>query len=258
MKRSSLKKNLDSMRVIAAISLAVFWVWSDAYAGNMQSSTYKIQSDSLNFGGGLSTSTNYTQESTGGEVATGDGTSAGYSLRAGYQAMQETYLAISAAADVTLSPNIGGVAGGTADGTTSFTVTTDNAAGYQLTIKASTSPALKTPTATFQDYLPFGSDPDYTFTVAVNASAFGFTPESTDIATRYKDNGSACNTGSNNATDTCWDGLSTTPVVILRRTSSNHPSGTSATIRFRAKSGSSYIQEEGSYTATTTLTATAL
>jgi hypothetical protein len=172
--------------------------------------------------------------------------------------MQDTYIAISSVADVTLSPNIGGVSGGTSNGSTSFTVTTDNGAGYQVTITASTSPALQSATSNFSDYLAFTSDPDYNFSVAVNSSAFGFSPEGTDIAARYKDNGSACNTGSNNSVNTCWDGLSLTPQVILYRTNANHPSGTSATVRFRAQSGSSYIQEEGTYTATTTLTATAL
>ena len=45
------------------------------------SASYQLQSDSLNVGGGLSTSTSYISESTVGEVATGESSSASYMLK---------------------------------------------------------------------------------------------------------------------------------------------------------------------------------
>jgi len=56
-----------------------------AYAYVAAGTNYRLQFDSLNFSGGLSTSTNYTQESTAGEVGTGGLTGTAYNLKAGYQ-----------------------------------------------------------------------------------------------------------------------------------------------------------------------------
>ena len=86
----------------------------------MSSSNYKIESDSVNFGGGLSESASYRLESTAGEVATGDSSSASFRLHAGYQQMHETYIAFDDPADdVTMSPSLGGITGGTSNGATS-------------------------------------------------------------------------------------------------------------------------------------------
>jgi len=93
------------------------------------SSSYQLQSDSINFGGGLSTSTNYSLESTAGEIATGPADSTSYSLRAGYQQMQEVFLSLTGGQNVSLSPSIGGLTGGTSNGSTSVVVLTDSRVG---------------------------------------------------------------------------------------------------------------------------------
>lgn len=224
----------------------------------MQSSNYKIQFDSINTGGVFASSTSYSMEDTVGEVGTGESTSASYSLKAGYQQMNETFLSMTAASDVTMSPAIGGVSGGTSNGSAQTTVTTDSVAGYQLSIKASSSPALISGANTIADYTPAGADPDFTFTILSTASEFAFTPEGTDIAQKYKDNGSSCNTGSGDTADKCWNNLSTSNYVIASRTSANHPSGTQTTIKFRVEVGSARTQPAGTYIATTTLTTVAL
>lgn len=220
----------------------------------MTSSSYKIQSDSLNFGGSRSSSATFTTEDTTGEVATGESSSASFKLKAGYQQMQEVYLAVTAPADVTMSPSIGGITGGTANGSTSFTVTTDDPAGYRVSIKASSTPALRTNTNTIADYTPAGSDPDFNFSVAASDAEFGFTPEGSDVSQTFKDNGSACNTGSSETADKCWAALSTTNQTIVQRTSPNQPSGTLTTLKFRVQSGSAHVQVAGNYVATTTIT----
>ncbi len=223
-------------------------------AQTMTSGTYKIQSDSLNFGGNRSTSTSYAIEDTAGEVATGESQSSLFKIKAGYQQMQEVILSMTAAADVTMSPAIGGVTGGTANGATSFTVITDNPAGYIVTIKASTSPALQSPLDSFADYGAPASSPDFALVVSPTASAFAFTPEGTDIAASFKDDGLDCNVGSGDTSMACWAGLSTSAQTIVRRASANHTSGTLTTINFIARSGSSHVQTAGTYVATTTLT----
>ncbi len=221
----------------------------------MQSTSYRIQDDSINVGGGFATSASYRLEDTAGEVGTGEGTSTSYTLRAGYQQMHEApYLALSSAADVTMSPSLGGVTGGESNGSTVLTATTDSYAGYQMTITASTSPAMQSLSDAISDYVPVGAVPDFTFTTDAGEAHLAFSPEGTDIASRYKDDGGACNIGSGDTTLRCWEGLSTTPMVIASRSSANHPSGTATTIRFKVGLSPTAAQPNGIYTATTTVT----
>lgn len=243
-------KNLTIFVLIISVAYSVQTV----FAQTMTSGTYKIQSDSLNFSGNRSTSTSYAMEDTLGEIATGESQSSIFKIKAGYQQMQEVILSMTAASDVTLSPAIGGVTGGTSNGSTSFTVTTDNPAGYTVTIKASSSPALISPLDSFTDYGAPASSPDFAFSISSSASAFAFSPEGTDITASFKDNGSVCGAGSSDASNACWAGLSTSAQTIVNRTSANHTSGTLTTVKFRAESGSAHVQVAGTYVATTTLT----
>ncbi len=226
-------------------------------AQTMQSTNYRIQSDSINFGGGLSTSTNYKLESTAGEIATGDSTSASYSLKAGYQQMVNTFISMTAVNSVTMTPSIPGVSGGIANGSTTVTVTTDSASGYQMTIVASQSPAMQKGSDSIADYVPVGA-PDFAFVTNAADSHLGYSPSGVDVTARFKDNGVSCNTGASETALACWDGLSTTPLEIVRRTSANTPNGSTTTVNFRVGIGGSVVQTNGTYVATTTLTAVSL
>jgi hypothetical protein len=155
------------------------------------------------------------------------------------------------------------VSGGIGNGLTIGTTTTDNPAGYSLSIKASTTPALQFGSYSFADYDTGAADattsPTYNWSIANSDSEFGFTPEGNDIVQKFKDNGSnLCNVGSNETADKCWYNLSTSEENIAQSTSPNHPSGTATTIKFRAQSGPNHIQEEGNYTAKISVTAVAL
>lgn len=229
-----------------------------AHAQVMQSTSYRIESDSVNFEGGRGTSANYALEDTGGEVGSGISDSASYRLSAGYQHTLVDYISLTSAANVTMSPALGGVTGGTADGSTFVTVTTDSAAGYQLNLKASTSPAMQSGANTIPDYTPSGANPDFTFSVAGGTGEFAFSPEGTDISQRYKDNGASCNTNSSDTALSCWDALTTSDRTIAERTTGNHPTGTNTTIRFRTGLGANSGIVNGTYIATTTLTALSL
>ncbi len=249
-------KKLRTFFVICGLLLSGWALIASAQV--MQSTNYKLQVDSANAGGLRSSSANYVSESTSGEVATGESASTNYKIKAGYQQMMEVYLAMTAAASVTMSPAIGGVTGGTGNGNTSVTVTTDNAAGYQMSIQASSSPALISGANSFSDYAPAGANPDFLFSILPSASAFGFSPEGVDILAKYKDNGSACNTGTGDTVDRCWEGLSTTSKILAQSIASNQPAGTLTTIKFRAQAGASRLQQPGTYTATSTITTIAL
>jgi len=242
-----------SVSSVVAVAL-IFLSMQIAVAQVMQSASYRIQSDSINFGGGLSTSSSYTLESTGGEIATGESSSATYNLKAGYQQMQEVYIALSGVTNVIMTPSIPGVSGGTANGSTTVTVTTDSPSGYQLTVEATGTPAMQKGSDTIADYVPAG-DPDFSFITGVADSHFGYTPEGVDVVQRFLDDGGSCNTGSLETALACWDGLSTTVEAIALAGGANHPSGATTTIRFRVGIGGSVLQAPGTYVATTTLTA---
>ncbi len=240
------------------VFILIFFLFRIVSAQVMQSTTYKIQSDSINIGGNEnSTSTNYSVSDTLGEVGTGSSNSANYYMQAGYRQMQESYISISSPADVSLG-SISGLTGGIGTGSAVWTVTTDNMGGYSMSIKSSTNPSMTSSGSNFPDYTPSTSDPDFTFINPSNNSNFGFSPEGTDILAKYKDNGSVCNSGSSDTVDKCWDGFSTTSKDIVNRQSSNHPNGTNTTIKFRAESGSSNIKPSGVYTSTITVTAITL
>jgi hypothetical protein len=224
----------------------------------MGSNNYKMQSDSVNAGGTFSESNNYKLEDTAGELATGDATSATYNLRAGYQQMQEVYLSMTAIDDVTLTPSLGGLTGGTSTGSTSFVVTTDSSSGYNVTIQALNSPAMQNGANSIVDYTPSGLVPDFLFTTGANEAHMAYSAEGVDIAERFQDAGSVCGVAGSDTPNRCFDGLSTTPVEVVRRTSGNHPDGATTTILFTVGIGGNASVAEGVYTATTTITALSL
>ncbi|USN88109.1 MAG: hypothetical protein H6779_01530 [Candidatus Nomurabacteria bacterium] len=221
------------------------------------SSNYQLQSDSLNFGGGLSTSTNYELESTAGEIATGEGTSSAYSLKAGYQQMQEVFISITTVPDVVMT-SLGGLTGGESNGSTSVSVMTDSPSGYQLTIAAENNPAMQKGVDTISDYIPTASpDPDMSFTYGTTDTYFGFSPQGNDVTQRWLNDTSNCNIGSNSTALTCWDGLSTTNKTIAQG-AANQPSGATTTLYFKVGIGSEAGAIAGDYVATSTLTAVPL
>ncbi len=226
------------------------------FAQVMQSGNYRIQSDSVNFGGGFSSSTNYVLESTGGEVATGESSSASYQLKAGYQQMQEVYLSMSGFGAVSLSPSIPGISGGFSNGSTTVTIITDSPSGYELLISSPSSPAMVKGGDSIADYVPVGAVPDFTFVTDAADAHLGYTPEGVDIVGYFRDDGADCGGGgTDDAQLSCWEGLSTTDRQVARSQSANHPDGATTTLNFRVGIGGSVYQPSGTYIATTTITA---
>lgn len=178
---------------------------------------------------------------------------------AGYRDMNQTYISISSPADAAMSPTIGGVNGGTGDGSAVWNVKTDNPAGYQIGMRAGASPALQSGSYSFADYTPAVSGvPDYDWSIENAASEFGYTVEGNNTVAKFLDNGSVCNSGSGNTSGRCWLNFSTNDQTIVSSVSPNHPLGTDTTIRFRAQSGNSHLQPEGNYSATIIVTAVEL
>ena len=247
-----MRKLLSTLIVMFVGGLLLGAPLSFAYVAS--SSNYRIQTDSVNTGGLFSSSTSYRTEDTVAESGVGTSSSATFSIKGGYQQMQDVYLAVAPSGNITLVPNIPTTGGGNADGVATFVVTTDNLAGYTMNIVAAATPALNSGANNFPDYIPGGANPDFTFTTPAASSRFGFSPEGVDITARYKDNGAGCNIGALDTVSACWDPLSTTPRTIVTRNTPNGPSGTQTDIRFHAASGALNTQAAGSYVATTTIT----
>jgi hypothetical protein len=244
--------------VILTLVITFTFVFShNILADYMQGNQYRIQSDSLNLGGVGSSSPTYNLNDTLGETGTGDLNSASYNLHAGYWQMQSSFISISSQPNINMG-SIGGLSGGSSESMMSWNVLTDNPAGYIVSVVASSSPALQSAQDSLADYTPAGADPDYNFTNSANASSFGFSPEGTEVLSRYMDDGTACNTGTFEHPDKCWDGFSTTPKNIAGRTTSNMPSGSTVSLRIRAETGTNHIQTSGVYNVTITATAVTL
>jgi hypothetical protein len=225
----------------------------------MNSANYKMQFDSINFGGGASASASYGQQSTFGEVGTGNSSSANYALLAGYQQMETSYISISASSTAALA-DVNGLTGGASLASTTFTVLTDDPAGYSLSVQAASSPAMKGPNgATIADYVPASPPtPDYQFTITSSQAAFGFSAEGHDLVSKYKNNGTTCNTGTLQTANQCWDGFTTSPKIIAQSSSDNQPNGATTTLEYQVKIGTAKVQDNGAYSATITVTALTL
>jgi hypothetical protein len=117
---------ITKILVVGGIFFPFFFVWA------MSSNNYKINADSINEGGGFSQSASYKVSDTLGEAVNGEGSSASYISKAGFQYMINSYLILnlgSTAADLgTLIP------GTPVTGQTAVYVTTDAWGGYTLNV----------------------------------------------------------------------------------------------------------------------------
>ncbi len=170
------------------------------------------------------------------------------------------------ASDVTLSPSLGGLTGGTSNGGTQFIITAGSSSGYSITLTASSSLGM-IGNASSTNYIPAYATSssfvaDYVFNVPTNKAYFGYTVEASttaDLTQLFKDDGvSTCGTGSNDGTDACWVGATSTPLLIINRSGPTAASGATTTLKFRVKIMPNPVPviPDDTYVATTTLTAT--
>jgi hypothetical protein len=170
----------------------------------------------------------------------------------------------TAATDIIMSGSIAGITGGTSNGGTQVNVLTNNAAGYLMTIKASSSPAMQGDTqgGTIPNYTPTDTDtPDFAFAVGANTGEFAYTIEASttaDLFSKFLDDGAACGTGAGDTELACWYNVTTTPYTVINRSTDTANSGSTSTVRFRVQitANPSPAIPQDTYTATTTLTAT--
>jgi hypothetical protein len=170
-----------------------------------------------------------------------------------------------APSDITMSPSLAGVTGGTSDGNTQFRIMTNNNTGFSVTITASSSSGMigETQGGTIPALIPsVAGVPDYSFSAPTNSAAFGYSISASttgEITQPFRDNGTdTCGTGATEGTDTCWLDATTTAYTIINRSTETAASGATSTIQFRVQIAADPAPAipEDTYTATTTLTAT--
>lgn len=248
--------SLKAASILTILTLLVLQVSS---AQVRSSANYQLERDSINAGGGLSASSNYSSESTVGDIATGDSTSNNFRLQAGYQQLEEVNISLSVPTNIIMTDSLGGITGGESNGSTTVTVTTDSAGGYQLTIQSENDPAMQSigPNV-IADYVPNTAPADQLFTTDSGEVHFGFTTTGVDIADTYNF-GVSCGTGPFvGAVESlfCWNGLTTIPEVVAQGSGRNNPSGATTTFHFKVGiANDAPTIPVGMYTATTTLTA---
>lgn len=151
---------------------------------------------------------------------------------------------------------ISGLTGGTSISPTDCNVKTNNANGYLLYVKASSTPAMVNNASTsiyFDDYRT--STPEYTWTNSSASSSFGISVSSTDVVVAFKNTGAACGSGSISSYLNCFRSLATSNINIASKSSPTAYDGVTSTIAFKAEIGSTRNQPTGSYTAGITVTA---
>lgn len=172
---------------------------------------------------------------------------------------------LAPASDITMSPSLAGLTGGTANGSTYVRVLTNNALGYSMTLTASSSAGMvgDSQGGTIPALIPYSVGvPIYAFSsTTANSAAFAYTVEASttgEVTQAFRDNGTGhCNTGSTEGTNTCWLNASTSAVSIINRSTATPASGATTTIKFRTiimPSPAPAIPQD-TYVATTTLTA---
>jgi hypothetical protein len=173
------------------------------------------------------------------------------------------------AANVTATGSINGITGGTANGSTTVVVRTNDADGYNMSIaffNNGTSETMRgdgSLSSSIHDYPSSAGQPTYVFSTASTSAVFGYTvsaADSSDVAQSFLHNGSnACNTpaGTANATSTyCWMEPTVAGFEIIR-TNGEATNGATSTIHFRIHVPNNPTPGlvADVYTATATLTA---
>ncbi len=152
--------------------------------------------------------------------------------------------------------SLSGLTGGAASNTSSCNVKTNDSAGYSLTVNATNTPALISGSNTISDHP--STTPQYTWALNSTASStFGFAVSSTDAVAAFKNDGSACNTGSTIDNTHCFRGfVGSTPISVASKNSATNGAGVDTVLNFKAEIGTTAVQPSGTYTATIVVTAT--
>jgi hypothetical protein len=152
-------------------------------------------------------------------------------------------ISIDNPADVVLSPNIEET--GTANGSATWNVKTNHAAGWTLDVESNTTPAMQSGANSFADYTETVGGTPEAWSVAAADSEFGFNASGT-----YAEAGFAGNKYLG------FDGAN--KIQVSHRNAPSEGAGDDTTVGFRAEVGALHNQTLGTYDATITATASTI
>ena len=168
-------------------------------------------------------------------------------------------ISITSPSNITMSQTLG-VTANTAVGTSTWNVKTNDVSGYNLTLKASTAPAMQNASSSVADYA-IGAPTPWS---VVNSAKFGFSAYGTDVnpgtwGTVGAANCSAVGTAHVPSGTLNYLGFttSTSSPVVATRAATTTTSGVDTTVCFAVEQNNVYIPS-GTYTATITATAVTL
>lgn len=172
-------------------------------------------------------------------------------------------ISITAAPDVTMS-NMS-VTVNNSTGWAVWNVKTNSAGGYTLGVKASTTPAMRNGTNSFEDYSEATPGTPDVWSVDSGKYEFGFSGLGSDVVNVNSDQYAAtgqtvCDNGSASSTVNAtlrYLGFTTSDQTLASRSSTTTPSGVDTRVCFAAGQNGAYAPS-GLYQATITATATAI
>ena len=162
-------------------------------------------------------------------------------------------IAISSPADINMSTNLG-VAQNTAVGTTTWNVKTNDSAGYALSVKATSSPAMVSGSNSIADYQRGSPN---TWNATSGSAYFGYSAFGSDTSTGTWGTGSVCSGATANSISTTlkYQGFATTSGTnIASRTATTTPSGIDTSVCYATEQNNFFIPS-GTYHATVIATA---
>ncbi len=164
-------------------------------------------------------------------------------------------IAISSPSDVVMSRALSMTAD-TAVGSSTWNVQTNNYAGYSLTLKASTTPAMQSASSSIADYQT-GSQA--LWSVSSGDARFGFSAYGTDITPGGTwGSGTDCQNGGHIPSNSLkYLGFTTSGASVVARSATTTYDGSDTTVCYAVEQNHFYIAS-GIYTATITATAVTL
>lgn len=165
-------------------------------------------------------------------------------------------ITITAGTNVTMDPNLG-ISANSSIGSSAWTVKTNNAAGYTLSVKASTAPALKSTGAkVIADYTEATPGTPDAWVVGSGAKEFGFSAYGTNVPGDFG-TGASCGTSGTPTPTLKYLGFKTTDKQIATLGTVTSTAGVATNICFAAAQNGVFA-DSGIYTATITATASTL
>lgn len=162
-------------------------------------------------------------------------------------------ITISDGANVTMTPNIGLISNSSI-GSSAWTVVTNDADGYTLAVKASSSPALVSATDSFADYTETVNGTPEAWSISSGTKEFGFSAYGTDTPTGTWGTAGSCGAAGVPEALQYYVGPKTSDKQIASRASVTPVAGINTSICFAAEQKDVFA-DSGVYTATITATA---